>query len=381
MKMYCVDDVDILRRSCTKFSSIYEQLTRVQIFKETLTIAGASLLTFQRNFLKKNSIGIVPEGGYRWRDRQSHIAIMWLLAEERERGVSIKHAGNGHEIRFKGRKVDGVGKEGDTTLVFEFYACFYHGCRRCFPDGRDKEICNNSSETMEMRFESTMAKRADILKGDCQLIEMWECAFHQYLQENNVMKMYLEKHPLTFKKPLYPRDAFFGGRTNAGKLYHRAKEEAGEKIKYIDICSLYPYINKWKKYPVGHPVIYVGDECPPLEKCEGTIKSTVLQPKDIYHPVLPYRFDGKLTFRLCRTCLERNMQRSCPHEDEDRAITGTWVTDEVKKAVQKGYTILALHEIWNYSVTVYDKSVNDGGLFSGYIDNFLKLKQEASGWP
>ncbi|KAG8238965.1 hypothetical protein J437_LFUL018820 [Ladona fulva] len=217
---------------------------------------------------------------------------------------------------------------------------------------------------MEMRFESTMAKRADLLKGDCELIEMWECAFHQYLQGNNEMKMYLEKHPLTFKKPFDPRDAFFCSRTNA------------------DICSLYPYINKWKKYPVGHPVIYVGDECPPREKCEGVIKCTVLPPRDIYHPARPYRFDGKLTFPLCRTCLERNVQRSCPHEDEeDRAITGTWVTDEVKKAVQKGYAILAMHEIWNYSVTVYDKSVNDGGLFLGYIDNFLKLKQEASGWP
>ncbi|KAG8239562.1 hypothetical protein J437_LFUL019255 [Ladona fulva] len=122
MKMYCVNDVDILRRACTKFSSIYEQLTRVHIFKETLTIAGASLLTFKRNFLKKNSIGIVPEGGYRWRDRQSHIAIMWLLAEEEERGVSIKHAGNGHEIRFKGRKVDGVGKEDGAILMLEWKA-------------------------------------------------------------------------------------------------------------------------------------------------------------------------------------------------------------------------------------------------------------------
>ncbi|KAG8233072.1 hypothetical protein J437_LFUL013072 [Ladona fulva] len=98
--------------------------------------------------------------------------------------------------------------------------------------------------------------------------------------------------------------------------------------------------------------------------------------------LLPYRVNGKLTLPLCRTCVEKNVQRSCPHkEDVDRIITGTWVTDEIKKAVEKGYKIVAKHELWHYSVTIFEKSSNDGGLFSGYINNFLKLKQEASGWP
>jgi hypothetical protein len=36
---------------------------------------------------------------------------------------------------------------------------------------------------------------------------------------------------------LNPRNAFFGGRTNATKLRVKAK-----KLKYIDICSLYPTV-------------------------------------------------------------------------------------------------------------------------------------------
>ena len=48
---------------------------------------------------------------------------------------------------------------------------------------------------------------------------------------------------------------------NACKLYHKCGPD--EKILYFDICSLYPYIDKYGKYLIGHPKkIYVGEvEC------------------------------------------------------------------------------------------------------------------------
>ena len=54
----------------------------------------------------------------------------------------------------------------------------------------------------------------------------------------------------------------------------------------------------------------------------------------------------------------------------------------MKKAIEKGYHILKIYEIWNFpEIAQYNRSTNTGGLFSGYIDCFMKLKQEASGWP
>ena len=50
-----------------------------------------------------------------------------------------------------------------------------------------------------------------------------------------------------------PRDSFFGGRTNASMLYCAAGE--GERIRYVDFTSLYPYVNKYCEYPRGHPKI------------------------------------------------------------------------------------------------------------------------------
>jgi len=50
-------------------------------------------------------------------------------------------------------------------------------------------------------------------------------------------------------------------------------------------------------------------------------------------------------------------------------------------AVSKGYRILEIHEVYEYAVTQYDSTSGVGGLFVEYIDTFLKLKAEASGYP
>ena len=112
------------------------------------------------------------------------------------------------------------------------------------------------------------------------------------------------------------------------------------------------------------------------------VKCTIVSPQKLYHPVLPYGFNKKLTFCLCRTCVETCSTGDCTHtEDKNRALTGTWVMDEVRLAVEKGYRILDIYEVYEYQVTQYNPETGDGGLFLDYINNFLKLKEEASGYP
>jgi hypothetical protein len=61
---------------------------------------------------------------------------------------------------------------------------------------------------------------------------------------------------------------------------------------------------------------------------------------------------------------------------------GTWVTDELKKALENGYTIVKIHEVWHFDKMVeYDPTTNTGGVFTDYANTFLKTKQEVSGWP
>jgi endo-1,4-beta-mannosidase len=46
-----------------------------------------------------------------------------------------------------------------------------------------------------------------------------------------------------------------------------------------------------------------------------------------------------------------------------------------------GYKLVEVLEFWEYNITCFDKSSNSGSLFAEYLNMFLKLKQESSGYP
>ncbi|XP_024936924.1 uncharacterized protein LOC107263834 [Cephus cinctus] len=244
-------------------------------------------------------------------------------------------------------------------------------------------------ESMDARFERTLAMSDKIRYLGYELTEIWECDFDRWISDpaQATLCRTLNENPLVAQLPLEPRDAFFGGRTGNTVSFYEV--EGSERIHYVDVCSLYPFISKTGKFPVGHPRVYVGNDCRELtgdhnniDSVEGLIKCVVLPPRDLYHPVLPTRMHGKLLFALCRSCAESTLQGSCPHENpEDRIFEGTWVVDEVRRAVRKGYQITAINEIWQYEITQYDPTTRTGGHFASYINTFLKIKQEASGWP
>jgi len=76
--------------------------------------------------------------------------------------------------------------------------------------------------------------------------------------------------------------------------------------KYADVKSLYPYICKYFKFPVGQPVIHVGDACKGKEAClrmDGLIKCLIVPPETLYHLVLHLRCNNKHVFCLCRKCV------------------------------------------------------------------------------
>ncbi|CAG2228133.1 unnamed protein product [Mytilus edulis] len=150
---------------------------------------------------------------------------------------------------------------------------------------------------------------------------------------------------------------------------------------YVDFTSLYPWTNKYCRYPLHHLEIITKD-FEELDTYFGLCKVKILPPRHLYHAVLPYRCHGKLTFPLCRTCADTKHQGKCTHNEQERSITGTYATPEVMVAKEKGYRVLKLYEVWHFpDDTQYDKQTNSGGLFTNYVQLFLKIKQEASGFP
>ena len=76
--------------------------------------------------------------------------------------------------------------------------------------------------------------------------------------------------------------------------------------------------------------------------------------------------------QLKKPLLERSAV--CYHTEEQRTLTGTWCSPELQKAVELGYHIDYIYEVWQFDDTCE-------GLFEDYVNTWLKIKQEASGWP
>ena len=51
-------------------------------------------------------------------------------------------------------------------------------------------------------------------------------------------------------------------------------------------------------------------------------------------------------------------------------MTGTWVMDEVRLAVEKGYRILEIHLVYEYHDTQYIPESGEAGLFVDYINTY-----------
>ena len=77
------------------------------------------------------------------------------------------------------------------------------------------------------------------------MVSLWEHEFDQVKEESELQNFIKE---LEFQDPLNPREALYGGRTNATRLYCC---EGG--MRYVDVCSLYRA--KVQTIPVGNPEI------------------------------------------------------------------------------------------------------------------------------
>ena len=90
-------------------------------------------------------------------------------------------------------------------------------------------------------------KLEKIKKQVKNIIQLWECEFDKKLKSDIEFREFIDENDV--KKPLNPRDALTGGRTNAFILHQQGN------IGYVDFTSLYPFIQKNGLFPRGHPQI------------------------------------------------------------------------------------------------------------------------------
>ena len=387
MIAYCQSDVALLKAGCIKFQQEFQSQAGFNPMAKCITIASACNLYWRMHHLRPNTIAVEPLRGWRGANtNQSVKALQWLYLKEKEiakQGASpdrIRHVRNGGEqsVRTAVTSYFVDGYDPLTRTVYEFHGCLYHGCTRCYPSRQAKHYAT-PDRTVEELYEATLAKRMALLRAGYTVLEMWECEWDTFVDTNADVQCFLAS--LELVPPLEPREAFYGGRTGAVALHAVAGE--GEEIHYVDVTSLYPWVNKNCPYPIGHSHIITQPVDQSLGSYFGIATVDILPPAGLFHPVLPVRSGNKLTFPLCRTCVQEEQEKPmlershyCHHSNADRMLRGTWCTPELVKAVEKGYVIRRIHEVWHFP-----PNQRQTGLFRDYVDNWLKIKQESAGWP
>ena len=250
---YCRSDVDILAECCKLYREMFKKATDtgndetgIDPFDTATTIAAYCMQVYRTKFLQKDTIALLPQHQVLKR-KQSHEALQWLSYTAEKEEIRIQHDRNGGEKRVGKYSLDGYCEE--THTAYEYQGCYWHGkdtfcqvwrvvlhlihamlfflgCPECYTN-RDEKNPGANKKPMGELYQDTKTKVKYLKDQGFEVVEKWGCAFMKELKQNEEMKQFMKDHG--FVDPLQPRDAFFGGRTNASKLLHECQGD--EKIK------------------------------------------------------------------------------------------------------------------------------------------------------
>ncbi|XP_044161370.1 uncharacterized protein LOC122946097 isoform X2 [Bufo gargarizans] len=375
---HCEQAVEVLRKACERYRGRVIETSTKQVEKycklrkkyfgtlecvdpfQLISCPAVCMAMYRFNFLPKDTIAILPSDNYhKTQKRASTPSIQWLMYTAHTENITIQHALNGGEKRVGKYSLDGYAHINGQDVAFEFFWCF---CKN--NDGKDV-LKSHYCQT----YQNFLTKKQYLLRCGFTVRAIWEHEWNKILEKDGDLQDFLHKK----KAPtsLQARDALYGGITETITLYRKAGP--GETIHHYQYTGLYPFVSKTKRYPVGHPEIIL-EKFGPFSQYFGIAKVKIYPPRGLFFPVLPMKIYEKVLYTLCYTCAVNLQGQPCSHSDEERSLTGTWCTIELQMAVEKGYRIGHIYEIWNFPNTTDE-------LFAPYINLHRRDHQEALGYP
>ena len=353
---YCKSDVDVLVQATLKFRSLFKNKFDIDPFRYS-TLASLCMSLYRGKFLPDKTI-VANENN----KNISQVSREWLLhlndtdilpeqtVHIRKENIKDWDDEKLHEGKLEGDTTiyynqkffnftaDGLNRK--TKQVKEFNGCFFHGCPKC----------NYNKE----KYNKTVERRNILKMAGYDVEEMWGCQWTEL--KKSMDKEYVNQlEDKARRQHIRTRDSLFGGRTECFKQYKKCNKN--QKILYVDVVSLYPTVNALDDYAVGFKnYININDDGEELiqrilnNDFIGLVSCDVEPPKDLYIPVLPDNTGGKLLFHLK------------PMYDK------TFTSVELKKALEKGYTLTAIHSAAEYKRYT--------GLMKNYVQEFIKMKIE-----
>ena len=243
---YCQNDVEILMQCIMKFREEFKNITTLDPITRCFTLASIGMEVFKSKFLPGKKLAITPIGGYTKNRNHSKVAETWLDWIQKSNKITLKR-----EYKIGPYYCDGFDIANNT--VYEFFGCYWHGCYCTFKKERDEKSIGNSKNGFHSpneKFQGVSDKIEFYKNKGYQVKYIWECEFRNMKkQSNSEMKLYTYERYHQYSAienvgHIKIKDSFFGGRTNNIQFYKSA--EIDEEIKYLDFCSLYPFVLKKK---------------------------------------------------------------------------------------------------------------------------------------
>ena len=282
----------------------------------------------------------------------------------------------------KVRHVDGYYKHDGADNIIQFHGCFYHSCPHCYSSQRLSTRHPFYGISLHDNYIRTLAMDDELRNGGYNVVVIWECDFNKFVTASPYVEQFISALEITSR--IYPRDALYGGRCEAFKLYCKADLlPENSFIDYYDFVSLYPSVMFNCTFPIYNYRVITHD-FDSIDTYFGIAKVRISPPHNLLIPVLPLRINGKLVFTLCKTCAAAESQEMCKCSDKERGWIATYATPEIIEACSYGYIVEEIYEVYHYdSKECYDPHSpdSDHGLFTEYIKIFLREKTHASGYP
>ena len=83
---YCQDDVTVLRQACRMFRREFIHIGNIEVILEAITIASECNKVLRKQFMKPDTIGLIPTGGYSGNVNYSKKSLMCLVYREKTDG-------------------------------------------------------------------------------------------------------------------------------------------------------------------------------------------------------------------------------------------------------------------------------------------------------
>ena len=353
---YCLNDVNLLSQAL----NIYRKSNikyHIEPF-DSVTVAQLTYRIFTNNFLQPNQIVRQPIR----RNNSSIKCSNWLSYYETVNNVSLIR-----EFRIPGTNYRADGYMADQKHILEFLGCYFHGHNIHF---LSTDILSGGRTASEL-YNTTLQRINVIRKLGYKVTTIWECDYDLITQEKPENFQFLPE-------TLTIRSALYGGRCEVFSVYNDYSLQ-NRYGRSIDIVSLYPSCMVNRDFPIGKPVFIDKNDIPlPFNIGDyfGTVSCEVIPPEKLYLPVLPYKtkLGGKLTFPLCKECVEHQLLRCTHFGQRCRNLIGCWTTVELELAIHEGYKIVQVYQICNFAE-------RSNTLFKSFILHMLKGKLEASGYP